>query len=531
VAETAAVMGRAFTLPLLAQASGRDEEVVVQGVDELWQRRLLREQDGAQYDFSHDRIRDVAYAEITPARQCVLHRRVARALETLHANHLDMMSGELAEHYQQAGALEQALIYFRQAAAVARRLYAHREVIRYLEKALVVTHMAPENPAFRTAEIDLWHELGFARIWVHDFGSEPVAEAWRAALALAMQFGSPFQRGRALLIAATLARNRGDWRTCRDYEEQAFPFADGSGDLFLRGSLLGAYGGTLYHFGELERALDTLDQNIVLSDAPVQPSFIWMRSSLSDVTQVRKAKCLWLMGFPDQARTISDDIVKLAHVRVELFERFAVFDFTAMLHSFMRNVDVVRVLGEELIELGEKYEFEFYLRVGRMYQGWTQAQCGDPRKGVSLVRESINGHRANGNRQFETYWRSMLAETLALAGDIHMALSEVDAALTYADESGNVYWSAHLLKLKGDYVFARSGSAVEAEAWYRCALEVARSQGARSLELRAVIALARLWQKQGKCVEAHALLSEIYNWFTEGFDTADLKEAEALLDA
>jgi tetratricopeptide (TPR) repeat protein len=389
--------------------------------------------------------------------------------------------------------------------------------------------MAPEDPAFRSAEIDLWHELGFARIWMHDFGSEPVAEAWRTALTLAMQFGSPFQRGRALLTAATLARNQGQWRMGRNYEEQAFPFAESSGDLFLRGSLLGAYGGTLYHFGELERALDYLNQNIALSDAPVQPSFIWMRSSLSDITHVRKAKCLWLMGFPDRAQTIVHQFLKNAHARIALFERFSLFDFTAMLYSFIRNVAHVQRLGDELIQLSSKYEFPFYLRAGKMYRGWALAQSGDPRAGTVLVQESVNGHRESGPRAFEPYWRALLVETLMLAGELGEANDEVGTALAFADETGNTYWSAHLLKLKGDCVFALSGSAVKAEAWYLRSLELAKVQGAKSLELRAAMALARLWQKQDKCVEAHALLSDIYNWFTEGFDTPDLSEAKAWL--
>ena len=156
---------------------------------------------------------------------------------------------------------------------------------------------------------------------------------------------------------------------------------------------------------------------------------------------------------------------------------------------------------------------------------------------------------------FEPYWRALLAETLILSGELVEADDEVSAALAFADETGNKYWSAHLLKLKGDCAFALSGSAEEAEAWYRRSLELARcnpahklgteeaeawyrrslelakTQGARSLELRAAMALARLWQgrDERKRTEARAVLAEIYGWFTEGFDTPDLRAAGALL--
>lgn len=132
---------------------------------------------------------------------------------------------------------------------------------------------------------------------------------------------------------------------------------------------------------------------------------------------------------------------------------------------------------------------------------------------------------------FEPYWRALLAETLMLSGELREADDEVSAALAFADETGNKYWSAHLLKLKGDCALALSGSAEEAEAWYRRSLELAKGQGARSLELRAAMALVRLWQgrNEHKRTEAHAVLTEVYGWFTEGFDTADLQEARALL--
>ena len=165
-----------------------------------------------------------------------------------------------------------------------------------------------------------------------------------------------------------------------------------------------------------------------------------------------------------------------------------------------------------------------------MYIGWARAHKGSAEAGASLVRESVNGHRDRGIRMFEPYWRSLLAEALALAGDIGEALSEVNQALAYADESGNVYWSAHLLKLKGDFLQAQAAPDHEVERWYQQAIDTSQSQRARSLELRATTSLCRLWLRQGRLSEARKALSDIYGWFTEGFDTRDLKEAKALLE-
>ncbi len=144
-----------------------------------------------------------------------------------------------------------------------------------------------------------------------------------------------------------------------------------------------------------------------------------------------------------------------------------------MLYSFLRDADTVLLLGEELLERSMRYDYPFYQRAGRMYIGWARAHKGNAQAGASLVRESVNGHRDRGIRMFEPYWRSPLAEALALAGDIGEALSEVNQALAYADESGNVYWSAHLLKLKGDFLQAQAAPDHEVERWYQQAIDTA----------------------------------------------------------
>ncbi len=532
VAELGAVIGRAFTLKLLAQASGRDEATAAQGADELLQRRLLREQDNIHYDFDfgHDRIRDVAYAEIAPNRRRVLHGHVAQALETIHADHLDAVAGELGEHYRQAGSLEKALACFRQAAGVARRLYAHSEVTRYLEKAIEVTRMAPDNPAFRAAEIDLWQELGFARIVIHDWASKPVGDAWLNSHLLATKYGSLFQQGEALHSLATVNRNRGQWRAAHDYDKLALPITQIAGDPALLAKTTYNHATSLYHFGEFERARLLFHECLEHFDTS-RSSTIWLVGDLPRQPQIRLAKCLWMLGFPDQARAKMSELLVIAHAHSQSWGRFSAFDFFAMLYTYLRDIAGVRQMSEELMQISTKHEYPFYIRAANMYRGWVQAQCGDASSGVRLVRESVDVHRERGIRMFEPYWRALLAETLMLSGELREADDEVSAALAFADETGNKYWSAHLLKLKGDCALALSGSAEEAEAWYRRSLELAKGQGARSLELRAAMALVRLWQgrNEHKRTEAHAVLTEVYGWFTEGFDTADLQEARALL--
>lgn len=185
----------AFTIALLVQVSQQTEEQVVHGLDELWQRRILREQDGARYDFSHDRIRDVAYTESSPVKRVLFHQRVAQALEKIHAGNLDPVAGELAGHYQRAGALEQAFLYFRQAATVAKQLYAHNEQVDYLQKALATAQLLPQfSPDRDSNSGTLWYALGVAQVLVHDWSSELAATAWQKAYDLATQSNNLLQR-------------------------------------------------------------------------------------------------------------------------------------------------------------------------------------------------------------------------------------------------------------------------------------------------------------------------------------------------
>jgi predicted ATPase len=165
-----------------------------------------------------------------------------------------------------------------------------------------------------------------------------------------------------------------------------------------------------------------------------------------------------------------------------------------------------------------------------MYVGWALAQQGDVEVGLHLLRESVESHRAHHIRKFEPTWRAMLAEVLAMAGDVAQALHEVDETLAYTTESANRYWDAHLLMQKADFLQALNAPAAKVEHCYQQALSVACQQGARALELRIVVRLSRLWQQHGRSRAAYQLLAAIIESFTEGQDTPDLRQAKALLD-
>ena len=292
LAQVAATIGHGFDVELLAQATGKDEEAVLSGLDELWQRRIIREYDGACYDFSHDRIRDVAYAMIGPVKRRLLHRQVAKALERIYGDDTDPVAEELAVHCQRADAFKQALAYFRQAASAAKRVYAHAKVVENLQKAIEAVQMLPASPENKEMEINLWHDLGLAEILVHDWGSEPVGAAWYRAYELAMQTDSAFLRGRALLALQTYHGNRGQWRKALEFSRLALSLAQDSEDPYLMVHVFYGHGVILYHMGQAERAMEYFAKALEPAEHDIQQSFEWFDIHPKTNAQLRMAKAL-----------------------------------------------------------------------------------------------------------------------------------------------------------------------------------------------------------------------------------------------
>lgn len=530
LAQVAAVIGRAFTLPLLVAASGEDEEVAVHGLDELWRRRIIQAQGEARYDFTHDRIRDVAYAAGSPVKRAHYHRRVAQALERLHAGDLNPVAGELGMHYQHAGAWAEALACFRLAAGVARRLYAHGEEVDYLQKAIASVQLLPGDSTTAAEEIELWLDLGSAQSRVHDWGNELVAAAWQKADALAAERGLLRYRSRAMEMLAPVLGTRGQWHQARALDELALSFVHKIGDKELIDRKTAKLGVTIFHFGDFTQALALLERQLAVAGSPEALARAWLDDRISSTMYINMAQSIWLLGFPDQALAYGSALLSVCHRQANFSMRCAGLGLVGMFYSFLRDASTVQVVGEGLAAFCSDNDYPWYAMTGHLLRGWAIAQQGNAKEGLPLVRMGVDEERRRNIRDFEPHYRSLLAETLALAGSWEEALDEVTDVLVYAEECGNCFWNAHLFKLKGDFMQALSYSTQEVEACYQQAINMARRQGAKTLELRATTNLARLWQGQERLVEARQALAEVYSCFTEGFGTADLLDAKALLE-
>lgn len=530
LAEIAAVISRAFTLPLLAQASGQDEATVVQGVDELWQRRLLCEQDNNHYDFSHDRIRDVAYAEIAPGRRSLLHRRVAKSIEALYADHIEDVSAQLAFHLEAAGQAERAIPYLLRAIQKSVELSAMQNALVLVTQGLRITQSLPETEANirQTIQLYLWQGsmLQACRNWT----DPQIQDAYAQVRRLSLQVNDL----QSLYLGQTKLRLfyslRTEWSQAKELAEQNIPLAQKIENPSLLVDAYGSLGRVYFYQGNLPIARQWYEQARVVAEA-VQPEHIVKSEVLPAMfLLVNLAHCLCLMGYLQKARRISNEALEIGRTQQDYFSFVAMLHFDLILSHMSQDLIAIRRENNMMHDLAEKYDFPFYTEMSDVFAGWLLAEHGYHQEGIEKLQRGIQYYENQGLGMFHAHRMGMLVEAQLLAGAYAQGLEECEKALAFVDRTSDQFWAPELHRLKGDLILGQAGQEPLVEACYQQAILLSRQQSSKLLELRSSVSLARLWHRQGKCTEAHAMLSAIYGWFTEGFDTPDLKEAKALLE-
>jgi predicted ATPase len=248
--------------------------------------------------------------------------------------------------------------------------------------------------------------------------------------------------------------------------------------------------------------------------------------------QAYAARTLWLLGYPDQALARLHEALTLAHALSHPFSLAYARCGAAMVYQFRRDVPAVHEQAEAAVTLSTEQGFTLWVTLGTSARGWALAMQGQSEEGMAQIRQGIAAYRATGGTVWVPYLCTMLAEVCDHLGCIEDGVQALAEAHTLVEQQENRYWEAEVCRLRGVLLLRQTGTPqAEAETWLQRALDIARRQEAKSLELRAAMSLSRLWQQQGKQAEAHALLAPIYGWFTEGFDTKDLQEAKVLLEA
>jgi predicted ATPase/class 3 adenylate cyclase len=539
IAQLGATIGRDFSYELLHLVSPVNEESLQQGLKQLveaelvYQRGLLPQ---AQYLFKHALVQDTAYQSLLKSKRQQYHQQIAHILEAQFLDTKERQPELLAHHYTEAGLIEQAIPYWQQAGQKAVARSANVEAVAHLTRGLEVLKTLPDTPERVQQELTLQLVLSNALFAVKGYAAPDVEKAMTRARELCQQLGETPQLFPVLWRLVVFYFNRGEVRTAHELAEQMMRLAQSVQDQYLLSWAHKALGWTWYFLGELTSTRMHAEQAIALYDPQKHPpSIVGMEDPRLDCLSYA-AWTLWQLGYPDQALTKSQEAVALAKGLSRPFSLALALGFAAWFHSFRRAEQLAREQAEAVITLSTEQGFPYWLANGTMVRGGALTEQGEVEEGIAQIQKGLAAFRSIGAEVGRIWSLAMLAEAHGKVGQVGEGLAVLAEALDLVDKTGERVKEAELYRLKGELTLQAqiqgptSKVAEEAETCFLKAIEVARHQQAKSLELRAVMSLSRLWQQQGKKDEACNLLTKIYGWFTEGFDTKDLQEAKALLD-
>jgi predicted ATPase/class 3 adenylate cyclase len=532
IAQLGATLGREFSYELL-HAVFRLDETLQQGLKQLVEAELLYQHGlgpQAQYLFKHALIQDTAYQSLLKSTRQQYHRQIAQALADRFPEIVAAQPELVAHHYTEAGLIEQALPYWQKAGERAAKRSAYVEAVAHLTRGLEVLKALPVTPERLQQELTLQLALGDALFVVKGYTAPEGEKAVTRARELCQQLDETPQLVPVLWSLVLFYSNRGEVRTAHELAEQMRRLAQGVQDRYLLSLAHKALAWTSYWLGEVTSARTHAEQSIALYDPQQHPRLTFFTVDPRVTCLCYASLILWNLGYPEQALKRTQEALALAE-ESRPFDLAITLQIAALVHLLRREGRLARERAEAVITLSTEQGFAAWLAYGMMARGSALAQQGQVEEGIAQMQQGLAASRAMGLETARTAVLPMLAATYAKVGWVEEGLTVLAEALAFVDKTGVRVGEAELYVLKGWLLLARSGeNQIEAEACFRQAIDLARRQSAKAWELRAVMGLSRLWQQQGKRQEAHQLLSDIYNWFTEGFDTKDLQEAKALLD-
>jgi predicted ATPase len=511
----------------------RREQFLAAAADHAWPDGTV----AARFCFRHSLYRDVLYERVPAGRRVELHRRVAERQEVGWADRAAEIAAELAHHFDRANDKAKALKYFQLAGGQAVKRSANTEAVSHLTKALEMLKTLPESPSRAQQELVLQITLGVPLMLTKGYGAPEVEKVYSRARELSQQVGESPQFFPILFGLWAFYSLRAEYSTARELGEQLVSMAQSAGDSALLIEAHTLRGNTLCFLGELVLARGHLEQAIALYDPQQHRSHAFVYGQDPGVHSLSYATlALWLLGYPDQARKKSIEALALAQELSHPYSLAFALIHVLYIHRFSYELKATQERAEEVSALSTEHGFPITLAAGAAHQGWALAEQGREKEGIMRIRQGIDTWRATGSTLFfQPFLLAMLAEVHGKGGLPEEGLTVLDEALAIVDKTGERFWEAELYRLKGELTVqaevqgSRFKVQAEAEKCFRTAIDIARRQSAKSLELRAGMSLSRLWRRRGKKAQARQMLAEIYNWFTEGFDTADLKEAKALL--
>jgi predicted ATPase/class 3 adenylate cyclase len=535
--QSAAVIGERVPFTLLQAVAETSEEEVRRGLTHLQAAEFLYETNlfpELEYTFKHGLTYQVTYNTLLQDRRSGLHSRIVGVIETLHQDRITEQIERLAHHALRGNLWEKAVEYFHQAGKKAATRSATQEAIAYFEQALEVIKHLPEGKQTTEKAVNIRIDLGPALIAAAGFAAPEVEENYRRARELCEQLGDTPKLFPILWGLARAHDVRGQLNVGRELGEQLLQIAQQSQE---PGLILEAHHelwANLSVLGELTSALTHLNEGFSLYDPQKHRhhAFLYGGHDPGVCCGFHAAEVLWLLGYPDQALQRSQDALALARELAHPSTLDTALSFTAWFHYHRGDGQSVRARVEEGMTLATEKGFSRARTQVTFLQGWLLVEQGHEAVGMAQMCKVLASERDRGGSvRWNGPYAALMAEVYRKAGQAVDGLRVLNDALARVHQTECRYFEAELHRVKGELILTHTAADEDhAERCFTEAIRVSRLQQAKSLELRAVMSLSRLWQRQGKTAEAQQLLGDIYGWFTEGFDTADLRRARTLLE-
>jgi class 3 adenylate cyclase/predicted ATPase len=533
VAQIGAAIGREFSYELLLAVSRLPEDELQPALTRLVASELVFQRGAppdAVYSFKHALVQDAAHSSLLRSARQQLHAQIAKALETQSPELMDNQPELFAQHYAEAGLVEKSVACWSKAGRRSVARSAMTEAAAQFRKGLDQLALLPDTPGRQRQELELRTGLGAALMLVKGFAAPETGQAYARARELWEQLGSPAEFLRVPYGLSFYHQIHGELYLAQRLDEDLLRLSRPRND--AAGLILGhvSSGRTLMFAGRFASSRSHLEEVFALYDPGSHRPLVHQVGIHPQVNaQAVLGIVLFCLGLPDQALARSSAAIaeprRLAHPP----SLASSLGLSTVLLSLVGDDAALLERSDELVALAAEQSFPYWGATDPIFRGWVKVKNGDVTDGMSLLRSGLAAFRATGMEAWTPYFFALLAGACESAAQVGEAVTLLDNALQIVEESGGRWFAAELNRHKGQLLL-REGHTEAAEELYRKALSIAEEQGAKLWELRAAASLAQLWRDQSRHAEARDLLAPVYGWFTEGFETPDLKQAKALLD-
>jgi tetratricopeptide (TPR) repeat protein len=539
VAQIGAVVGRSFSYAQIATLASRPEPDLRRALDQLVASGLAFQRGAppdATYIFKHALVQDAAYESLLKSRRAAIHGRLVEVLIAQEPGIEESQPELLVHHCEHAGNIERAASYSIHAGWRSNYRAAHKEAEEQFANALRLAATLPEGEARDLVELRALRGTGITMAWSLGFASSQYGSSFARAAELCERAGYPPQCAGISFGLSYFCLYRSDLTRALETAERLLRWSQSQND--IRGQILGhlCSGRARMARGELAAARSHLRQALDLYRYSLDdPNVVWTfrsdavsRARVWENSHANLALISCWTGYPEQAlahlatadEQAEDEILVIAEP-LQLWHRLRVLSFLSARSELIAP-------AEQMAAVSREHGLPQYLAQATIMRGYAVAHCGDPETGRAMIGDGLAAYTATEAVYWSGYFRALLAETYQMTGKADEALRILAGALEDTDRTGERWYVAELHRRIGE-AHRQHGAEAAAQQSFHQALAVAREQGAKLWELRAGMSLARLWCEQGRRKEAADLLAPVYNWFTEGFDTPDLKEAQALI--